>query len=58
VTQSEVLIDTEPDITVYTKVKCPRGLFLRRRYVTYSRATLGRPVILILEVQVKVANPS
>jgi hypothetical protein len=38
--------DTEPDITVYTEVKCPRGLFLRKTYVTYSRATLGRPVIL------------
>jgi len=56
VTQFDVQIDTEPDITVYTKVKWPRGLSLRRTYVTYSRATLGRPVIWIPEVQAKMAN--
>jgi len=58
VIQFEVQIDTEPGITVYTKVKWPSDLSLRRTYVTYSRATLGRPVTWIPEVQAKVGNLS
>ena len=38
-------LDTEPYITVFTKVKSPRGLSLQRTYITSSRTTLGQPGI-------------
>lgn len=48
----------EPYITVFMEWTCPRGFSFRITPITDSKAALGRPMIWILDVEVKVANLS